>query len=107
MSSKFTPKPWVPYAVTDVKLEPEFLPELSDVEEKVYNAFLELKNETGKFPLTAHVAKHLGSSNKSWVGDKLNRLVGYGYIGSYQKNNKRHWTDRENAERMLKLISNQ
>ena len=107
MSKDFTPKQWIRYAVTDVQLEPEWQPELTDVEEKVHDAFWELKNETGKFPLTAHVARALGSSNKSWVGDKLNRLVGYGYIGSYQKNNKRHWTDRENAERMLKLTANQ
>jgi len=66
--------------------------------------FFELLAETKKYPSTSQITRRSGLKNKTYVMDLMMRLVGWGYIGSYVKGNKRVWCDRAEAER-LKYIT--
>ena len=109
--NKQTPKqfrarlPLKRYAITDVWLHPKTCVRLSDGERKILTAFEECVSEMGTFPLTAEVARKANISNKTWVSEQLIKLVCYGLIGSYQKNNKRMWCDRKTAKKNAKSIN--
>jgi hypothetical protein len=97
-------KPFNRYAITDVWLHPKTYIRLTDGERKILNAFDECIKETQEFPLTSDVAKKAKIANKTWVSEQLMKLVCYGLIGSYQKNNKRMWCDRKTAKKNAKSI---
>ena len=97
-------KPFKRYAITDVWLHPKTSIRLTDGERKILNAFNEYVAETNEFPLTSEVARKANIKTKTWVSEVLMKLVCYGLIGSYQKNNRRMWCDRKTAKKNAKSI---
>ena len=100
----FKPAPWITLAIGNVKLFPEYLLQLTEVEEETLNAFNAFFAETKRFPTTTEVFDRCKTSNKTSVSERLSRLVNMGYLGAYRKGNKWIWCDRAEAERLQTII---
>ena len=100
----FAPAPWITLAIGGVKLFPEYLLQLTKVEEETLNAFNAFFAETKRFPTTTEVFERCKTSNKTSVSERLMRLVEMGYLGAYRKGNKWIWCDRTEAERLQTII---
>ena len=100
----FAPAPWITLAIGNVKLSPEYLLQLTEVEEETLNAFNAFLAETKRFPTTTEVFDRCKTSNATSVSKRLKRLVDMGYLGAYQKGNKWIYCDRAEAERLQTII---
>ena len=100
----FVAAPWIKTRINDVILRPEFCTENSDAEQRILNAFWELREINKKWPRTKHIADHLGISKRTWVAQCMMKLVGRGYLASYLEDGQRRWCDRAEAERLQRII---
>jgi hypothetical protein len=100
----FKPAPWITLAIGNVKLFPEYLLQLTEVEEETLNAFNAFFAETKRFPTTTEVFDRCKTSNKTSVSERLMRLVEMGYLGAYQKGSKYIYCNRDEAERLQSII---
>ena len=100
----FAPAPWITLAIGNVKLFPEYLLQLTEVEEETLNAFNAFLAETKRFSTTTEVFDRCKTSNATSVSKRLKRLVDMGYLGAYQKGNKWIYCDRAEAEPLQTII---
>ena len=92
------------FSVSNLKLFPEYLLQLTKVEEKTLKAFNAFFAETKQLPTITEVFERCKTSNKTSVSLRLMRLVEMGYLGAYQKGNKFIWYNRAEAERLQTII---
>ncbi len=100
----FAAAPWIETRINDVTLRPEYHTENSVAEQRILDAFWELRKANKKWPRTKHIADHLGIAKRSWVAKCMMKLVGRGYLGSYLEDGQRRWCDRDEAERLQTII---
>ena len=105
---KFKPASWIEYAITDVIIRPETNIELRGCEKEALEHLQAHIEETGKWPLTAELARRMRprqkNPNKTWTAQLLMKLVSWGYICTYQVANKRRWCSRKKAIELLNKI---
>lgn len=101
---RFVAAPWIETRINDVILRDEYCTEISDAQQRILDAFWELRKKNNKWPRTKHIADHLGVAKQTWVAKCMMKLVSNGYLGSYLEGGQRRWCDRAEAERLQCII---
>ena len=104
--NKQTPKQFVArkpskrYRIHSIDVRPQLGVPLSPGEAKILDGFKAYYAEHKQYPLTKQLAEFVGIANRTHVSEQLHKLVVYGEIGAFQKNNKQMWCDRDHAKTM-------
>ena len=111
-SEQFTKASAVEYKIKDVLIRPNIRPPLLGCDLQIWELVEAQLKETKGFQ-TADITKRYSAKKKketgqeggtsgSWVRDKLEYLVGGGYICSYYDNGKIRWCCRKAAKNMVR-----